>query len=262
MEGIQKRLYQRVEPEENHLIRVKTKMSGESTVLFACNISEAGIALNLDQSNLDQKKGSLNKGDELDLLIELPHPVNEAISVSASIQGVAPKILGLKFLDLPQAQLKILKKYIDHRIEKTDQLVEEKLNDTKEVASDEIRKSKILLVEDNEKIRLLLTRVLQKLHYTNLLLAEHGEVAWNILKKHRDVDLVITDWMMPVLSGLELVKKVRESTYPFASIPIIFSTVIRDEARVKKALKSGINGYLMKPFSMKAIDDQIHNIIQ
>lgn len=70
---------------------------------------------------------------------------------------------------------------------------------------------KILLVDDSSTMRRIIKNSLNRLGYNDLLEAENGIVAWDILEENKDVKLIITDWNMPNRNGLELVKLIRSS---------------------------------------------------
>jgi CheY-like chemotaxis protein len=72
---------------------------------------------------------------------------------------------------------------------------------------------KILIVEDNPASRKILEKNLQNTG-CELLTAENGIKAWDIISKDQDIRLVLADWMMPGMTGLELCKKIRETNFP------------------------------------------------
>ncbi|MGJ9178413.1 response regulator, partial [Campylobacter jejuni] len=72
--------------------------------------------------------------------------------------------------------------------------------------------------------------------------------AWDLLTKNEDVKVLITDWNMPEMNGLELVKKVRAEK-KYEDMPIIMVTTEGGKAEVITALKAGVNNYIVKPFT-------------
>ncbi len=111
---------------------------------------------------------------------------------------------------------------------------------------------RILVVEDNEKIRLLLCNILKNVGFTNISEAENGKIAWDILKNDQ-YDILLTDWMMPEMSGIDLIKKIRTSSGNLKILPILMITASDKSEDVLEAAKWKINGYIVKPFSVKTI---------
>lgn len=68
---------------------------------------------------------------------------------------------------------------------------------------------KLLVVDDSSTMRRIIKNTLTRLGHNDVLEAEHGVEAWDLLEKNEDIKILITDWNMPEMNGLELVKKVR-----------------------------------------------------
>ena len=100
---------------------------------------------------------------------------------------------------------------------------------------------KILVVDDSSTMRRIIKNTLNRLNYTDILEAEDGAVAWQIMKQNKDIEIVITDWNMPNMNGLELVKKIRKED---KDIPIIMVTTEGGKVEVITALKAGVNNYI------------------
>ncbi len=110
----------------------------------------------------------------------------------------------------------------------------------------ESREKTILIVDDDEDIRELVEITLEDSHYS-LRTAEDGEAGLNAIQDQRP-DLVILDWMMPRLDGLQVVKKLRENTRT-AGIPVVLLTSQPDKDHREEIRTLGIFSYLQKPFS-------------
>lgn len=110
----------------------------------------------------------------------------------------------------------------------------------------------ILIVEDNESIRKLLVTVLTNIGFKNVSNAQDGRIAWSLIQRE-NVDLVITDWMMPHMDGMELIKNIRKSDQNFKNIPILMITASDKQEDIVQMAKLNINGYIVKPFSVKTI---------
>lgn len=105
----------------------------------------------------------------------------------------------------------------------------------------------ILIVDDIEDNRVLLERALRSSGYATLT-AECGREALSILSLQCP-DMVLLDWMMPQLSGLETLRAIRE-IYPSSRLPVIMCTAIGEEVSVVSALHAGANDYVTKPISI------------
>lgn len=95
---------------------------------------------------------------------------------------------------------------------------------------------------------------------TKILEAEHGVQAWEILDSTQNVQVLITDWNMPEMNGLELVKKVR-SDERYKDIPIIMVTTEGGKAEVITALKAGVNNYIVKPFTPQVLKEKLEVVL-
>ena len=109
------------------------------------------------------------------------------------------------------------------------------------------RQKQILIVDDIEDNRLLLERGLGSCGYATVS-ASSGPEALSIISRRRP-DLVLLDWMMPQLSGLETLRGIRE-LYPAAALPIIMCTAIGEEMSVVNAIVAGASDYMVKPISL------------
>jgi two-component system cell cycle response regulator len=106
---------------------------------------------------------------------------------------------------------------------------------------------KILIAEDEPSSRLVLKKAIEKLGH-ECLVAEDGHQAWALFQS-REVDVVISDWMMPGIDGIELCRRVREystSTYPY----FIFLTSLADREHCLMGLEAGADDYLTKPLNL------------
>lgn len=118
---------------------------------------------------------------------------------------------------------------------------------------------RILVVDDSATMRRIIKNSLTNLGYIDLLEAEDGAAAWEIMTKE-EVQVLVTDWNMPNMNGLELVKKVRaESKY--ADVPIIMVTTEGGKTEVITALKAGVNNYIVKPFTPQVLKDKLEAVL-
>ena len=116
----------------------------------------------------------------------------------------------------------------------------------------------ILIVEDNEDSRLFLQRSLSAEY--NIIMAENGKEALEMMKE-RDVNLVVTDIMMPVMNGLELCSRIKNDIL-FSHIPVIMLTAKSTEENIVAGLKDGVDEYITKPYSLNILKLRIKKILQ
>ncbi|MBU2514364.1 response regulator [bacterium] len=118
----------------------------------------------------------------------------------------------------------------------------------------------ILIVEDDDINRKLLANILNTIGFTNVLQAENGQLGWEFIQKEK-IDLVMTDWMMPELDGLELLKRIRLSDTPLKTLPVIMITALGKQDDIMKAAEWDVNGYVVKPFSVNTVLSKIEEIL-
>ncbi|HJE66183.1 chemotaxis response regulator CheY [Campylobacter avium] len=119
---------------------------------------------------------------------------------------------------------------------------------------------KLLVVDDSSTMRRIIKNTLERLGHTDILEAEHGVEAWDLLSQNDDVKVVITDWNMPEMNGLELVKKIR-AEQKYEDMPIIMVTTEGGKAEVITALKSGVNNYIVKPFTPQVLKEKLEDVL-
>jgi CheY-like chemotaxis protein len=121
---------------------------------------------------------------------------------------------------------------------------------------------RILVVDDNVHMRKLVVTILQAFGAQQIFEAESGERAWKLLRD-ASPDVVILDWMMGGMSGLELVTLIRTSPQtPNAFVPVIMLTGHTHLDHVRQARDSGVNEFLAKPVSVKAILSRLISVIE
>ncbi|MBE0491414.1 MAG: response regulator [Sulfurospirillum sp.] len=119
---------------------------------------------------------------------------------------------------------------------------------------------KLLVVDDSSTMRRIIKNTLARLEFKDVLEAEHGLEAWKILGENDDIDVLITDWNMPEMNGLELVKKVRAEK-KYADMPIIMVTTEGGKAEVITALRAGVNNYIVKPFTPQVLKEKLEAVL-
>jgi len=119
---------------------------------------------------------------------------------------------------------------------------------------------KILIVDDFATMRRILKNILKQLGFKNLVEADDGTTAWDLLEG-QTVDLIISDWNMPKMTGLELLKKVRASE-KYKGTPFLMVTAEAQKQNVIEAVQAGVSNYVVKPFTAEAISDKLEKILR
>ncbi len=108
---------------------------------------------------------------------------------------------------------------------------------------------KILLAEDAKTMRKIEVKILKSLGYTDVVEAEDGLQAKELLQKRKGITLIISDWNMPNMSGYDFLTWVRTKSKKFREIPFILATAQSDKEQILQAQKAGVTGFVAKPFS-------------
>ena len=123
--------------------------------------------------------------------------------------------------------------------------------------SSEIR---FLVVDDFSTMRRIVKNFLNDLGYTNVTEADDGNTALPILKAG-NIDFLITDWNMPGMPGLELLKAVRADP-ALAKLPVLLLTAEAKREQIVEAAQAGVNGYVIKPFTAQTLKEKLDKILQ
>ncbi len=121
-------------------------------------------------------------------------------------------------------------------------------------------KMKILIVDDFSTMRRIIKNILKEIGYINVDEADDGSTA---LEKLKDggIDFVVTDWNMPKVSGLELLKTIRKDA-KLKALPVMMVTAEKSEQNVKDAVAAGVSNYIVKPFTAAALKERIDLILK
>jgi two-component system, chemotaxis family, chemotaxis protein CheY len=117
---------------------------------------------------------------------------------------------------------------------------------------------KILVVDDFQTMRRIIRNYLRQLGFNNVEEAEDGDVALEKLKES-EFDFVITDWNMPKMTGIDLLKKIRAANN-FKNIPVLIITAEAEKENVVQAAQAGVNDYIVKPFTPEVLQTKIEKI--
>ncbi len=119
---------------------------------------------------------------------------------------------------------------------------------------------KFLVVDDSVTMRRIVSNSLKNLGYDNLVEAVDGKDALAKLAADELINFVITDWNMPVLSGLELTKAIRGDD-KLNNVPILMVTTRGVKEDILEALQAKVNNYIVKPFTPQILKEKIEQIL-
>ena len=119
---------------------------------------------------------------------------------------------------------------------------------------------KVLVVDDSPTMRRIVVQMLKKIGYSDVVEAGDGREALERLQAEGDIELVCTDWNMPVMSGLELVQAIRGDE-SLSSLPILMVTTRNMKDDIITAMRAGVNNYVTKPFDPQTIKEKIDKVM-
>ncbi len=119
---------------------------------------------------------------------------------------------------------------------------------------------KFLVVDDFSTMRRIVRNLLKELGYTNVDEAEDGIVALQKLK-NMNVQFVVTDWNMPNMTGIELLKAIRADA-TLKHLPVLMITAEAKKENIIEAAQSGASGYIVKPFTAATLEEKMNKIFE
>lgn len=119
---------------------------------------------------------------------------------------------------------------------------------------------KILIVDDFSTMRRIIKNLLRDLGFTNTVEADDGTTALPILQGG-SIDFLVTDWNMPGMTGIELLRAVRADA-KLKTIPVLMVTAEAKRDQIIAAAQAGVNGYVVKPFTAVALKEKIEKIFE
>ena len=117
---------------------------------------------------------------------------------------------------------------------------------------------KILIVDDFSTMRRIIKNLLRDLGFTNTEEADDGSTALPMLQSG-NFDFLVTDWNMPQMTGIELLRAVRADDR-LKHLPVLMVTAEAKRDQIIEAAQAGVNGYVVKPFTAQALQDKIEKI--
>jgi len=118
---------------------------------------------------------------------------------------------------------------------------------------------KFLVVDDFATMRRIVRNLLKELGFTNIEEAEDGVVALQKLRSSAKFDFVVTDWNMPNMTGIELLRQIRADA-SLRHLPVLMVTAEARKENIIEAAQAGANGYVVKPFTAATLDEKLKKI--
>ena len=122
------------------------------------------------------------------------------------------------------------------------------------------RDMKVLVVDDFATMRRIVKGALKQLGYLNIVEAEDGQIALELLKKEK-VGLIVSDWNMPNMTGIEFLKVVRADAV-LKDTPFIMVTAEGQKDNVLEAVNAGVSNYVVKPFTPDILGRKIKKVVK
>lgn len=125
--------------------------------------------------------------------------------------------------------------------------------------------TRFLIVDDFSTMRKVIKKALFDLGYENVIEAADGVKAFELLEKYSQtsepVEIVMSDWNMPNMMGIDLLKKCRGDAR-FKSLPIMLITAESEQSQIVEAVKAGVSDYVIKPFSPSTLKGKLENVFK
>lgn len=119
---------------------------------------------------------------------------------------------------------------------------------------------KILIVDDFSTMRRIIKNLLRDLGFNNTHEADDGNTALPLLKQG-DFEFLVTDWNMPGMQGIDLLKAVR-ADQKLAKMPVLLVTAEAKREQIVEAAQAGVNGYIVKPFTAATLKEKIDKVFE
>lgn len=116
---------------------------------------------------------------------------------------------------------------------------------------------KVLVADDSGVMRKIIIRSLAACGVTEVVEAADGKIGWDLFQTE-SVDLVLTDWNMPEMTGLEFLREIRNSG---STVPVIMITTEAEKSKVIEAIQAGVTDYLSKPFEQDELRDKLEKYV-
>lgn len=121
------------------------------------------------------------------------------------------------------------------------------------------RNMRILVIDDFQTMRRIIINLLKQLGFSNMVENDDGATGWERLQVEK-VDLIISDWNMPKMTGMDLLRKVRAEE-KLKAIPFIMVTAEGKRENVIAAVQAGVSNYIVKPFNAATLKEKLVKVI-
>jgi len=118
----------------------------------------------------------------------------------------------------------------------------------------------ILVVDDFSTMRRIVKNLLAEIGFNNIVEADDGKTALPILESG-GIDFLVTDWNMPGMPGIDLLKAVRADP-KLASLPVLMVTAEAKREQIMEAAQAGVNGYVVKPFTADTLKEKVDKVFE
>ena len=117
---------------------------------------------------------------------------------------------------------------------------------------------RVLVVDDMSTMRRIVKNVLKQIGFSDIIEAENGQDALKKIKTD-DIGLIVSDWNMPVMKGIELLREVR-SDVELKHIPFLMVNAEAQKESIVEAVQAGVSNYVVKPFTAEALQEKLEEI--
>ena len=117
---------------------------------------------------------------------------------------------------------------------------------------------KVLIVDDFATMRRILKNIMKQIGFSNITEADNGKNALKVLKSQA-IDLVLCDWNMPEMPGIEVLNTVRADD-ELKATPFIMVTAEAQKENILEAVKSGVSSYIVKPFTAETVEEKLQKV--
>lgn len=119
---------------------------------------------------------------------------------------------------------------------------------------------KVLIVDDFSTMRRIIKNLLRDLGFTNTFEADDGSTALPMLRDG-DFEFVVTDWNMPIMQGIDLLKEIRQDP-KLKHLPVLMVTAEAKREQIIEAAQAGVNGYIVKPFTAITLKEKLDKVFE
>lgn len=117
---------------------------------------------------------------------------------------------------------------------------------------------RVLVVDDFSTMRRIIKNILRQLGFDNVIEADDGTTAWEVINSEK-IDFVVSDWNMPQMTGIELLRKVRSSE-EYGALPFLMVTAEAQQENIIEAVQAKVSNYIVKPFTAETLKQKIDKI--